>query len=559
MRLAWTVLATLGILALSAPARGDTFEPNDTLGEAYGPLQSGVPIQSYISSPGDVDWYTFDADLGALTLTLTGIPAGTDYDLFLTDEVGNIYAQSDSSGNQDERIEEQVTGPGPFWVRVVSVSGYAPESPYTLTAVFTPRNESPTVALLSPNGGETFFVGDSVTVSWTASDPEDGTDLAVDLAYSADAGTTWTALVSTTENSGSWGWTVPGPVTAEALVRVTVTDEGGKCAADTSDGFFAVAEASPPPELALSLPSDLATAAGESLDVPVTFESNVPLASLTFGLAYDPELLTPYAVAAGPRAGPVPLQTDTTAAGLVRIQLVPSPPDTLASGTGVLCTVGFRTATAPAGNGQLGFPEAFAVTVQGDTLDVTAGRVGVTPVETVALRAESAREGILLVWTVSGEDAGVGFLVLREEPEGPVTPVSPLLPAGARSYLDRTARAGTRYRYWLEAWRRDGSVRRFGPVDGEPLAVSLWLGPARPNPSRGPVRFDLRLAPGRRWEAAVLDLAGRRVRRVVPSADGVLFWDGRDEAGRETPAGIYFVRVRAGATVRTRRVVRLAP
>jgi hypothetical protein len=46
----------------------------------------------------------------------------------------------------------------------------------------------------------------------------------------------------------------------------------------------------------------------------------------------------------------------------------------------------------------------------------------------------------------------------------------------------------------------------------------------------------------------ILDVTGRRVRRLAygdARADGVR-WDGRDEAGRSLPPGIYFTRLREG-------------
>jgi glucose/arabinose dehydrogenase len=54
----------------------------------------------------------------------------------------------------------------------------------------------------------------------------------------------------------------------------------------------------------------------------------------------------------------------------------------------------------------------------------------------------------------------------------------------------------------------------------------------------------------------VIDLAGRRVRSIVAGA-ATLFWDGRDEDGREAPAGVYLVRTRGTGTTLTRRVVKV--
>ena len=60
----------------------------------------------------------------------------------------------------------------------------------------------------------------------------------------------------------------------------------------------------------------------------------------------------------------------------------------------------------------------------------------------------------------------------------------------------------------------------------------------------------------------MFDAQGRRVRSLLDGevrAPGrhVLRWNGEDEAGTRTRAGIYFVRVEAGGVVRTRSVIRL--
>jgi len=67
---------------------------------------------------------------------------------------------------------------------------------------------------------------------------------------------------------------------------------------------------------------------------------------------------------------------------------------------------------------------------------------------------------------------------------------------------------------------------------------------AWPNPARGPIRFE---SPGGliAREIEILDGAGRLIARVTPGASRQ--WDGRDQAGRPVPAGVYFARVRDAA------------
>lgn len=82
------------------------------------------------------------------------------------------------------------------------------------------------------------------------------------------------------------------------------------------------------------------------------------------------------------------------------------------------------------------------------------------------------------------------------------------------------------------------------------------------NPMRGEARFRLELAARSVVSADVHDALGRRVRSLrsaAPLEPGahVIEWDGRDDAGGSVATGLYFLRVRAGATPLAARVVRL--
>jgi hypothetical protein len=83
-----------------------------------------------------------------------------------------------------------------------------------------------------------------------------------------------------------------------------------------------------------------------------------------------------------------------------------------------------------------------------------------------------------------------------------------------------------------------------------PARTALLAGEPNPFNPRTEIRFEL-AAPGRA-ELAVHDLAGRRVRTLVaeklPAGRASVTWDGRDDAGRELPSGVYLCRLRAGGT-----------
>jgi N-acetylneuraminic acid mutarotase len=104
-----------------------------------------------------------------------------------------------------------------------------------------PVGHSPQVSVTYPGGGE--VLGDSVTITWAATDPDPGetAQLLVDLDYSSDAGTTWTAIDSGQANDGSYLWDISELVSSsEGLVHITATDTAGLIDFDESDAVFTI-------------------------------------------------------------------------------------------------------------------------------------------------------------------------------------------------------------------------------------------------------------------------------------------------------------------------------
>lgn len=109
----------------------------------------------------------------------------------------------------------------------------------------------------------------------------------------------------------------------------------------------------------------------------------------------------------------------------------------------------------------------------------------------------------------------------------------------------------------------DDRVRRirWAPTAAvDPIVVApVALGPARPNPARGEVAFDLQLAGPGAIAFEVLDVTGRLVwcedLRSFPSGEYPLRWRGRDSQGRPQPPGVYLARVRTRSAEYRQRCV----
>jgi hypothetical protein len=91
------------------------------------------------------------------------------------------------------------------------------------------------VSLDYPVGGETFFVGETVTIQWHILVPHDQEDW--DLYFSSNGGQSWDVLVSNLPvEQLSYLWTVPDVITEQGRVRV-IQDNTGTDYSDSSGNF----------------------------------------------------------------------------------------------------------------------------------------------------------------------------------------------------------------------------------------------------------------------------------------------------------------------------------
>lgn len=162
----------------------------------------------------------------------------------------------------------------------------------------------PTVHVLTPNGGETFFFGQGVAITWTASDPLGVSSVDLELSRTGASGP-WTAIATGVPNSGSYAWTATGPAAiGTAFVRVLAHDGCGSTGSDASDAGFTIAD---PASIvsAVSPPTGLCPA-HTPVVVPVTLTRALghPLIkgiSVTFQLS--PELVLPAGTASVTEGG----------------------------------------------------------------------------------------------------------------------------------------------------------------------------------------------------------------------------------------------------------------
>ncbi|MFB3910546.1 MAG: FlgD immunoglobulin-like domain containing protein [Candidatus Eisenbacteria bacterium] len=99
------------------------------------------------------------------------------------------------------------------------------------------------------------------------------------------------------------------------------------------------------------------------------------------------------------------------------------------------------------------------------------------------------------------------------------------------------------------------------PVDPASLADRALAVEASPNPAHrdGGCVISFRVPSPGAVRITIHDIAGRTIRQLLdcrrPRGSESVTWDGRDDAGRPAPAGIYFARVQTSAGTVTTRVV----
>ncbi len=176
--------------------------------------------------------------------------------------------------------------------------------------------------------------------------------------------------------------------------------------------------------------------------------------------------------------------------------------------------------------------------------------------------AEAAGTGLALSWTSSDPRPVTGWRLWRSGPAGEQLVAE--LPPGRRHCEDPGADPARDEVYRLEALHPYELISSLGPFHSlaaadAPSSLRLSLGQSLPNPMRESARIDFVLpAPGV-CSLKVYDTNGRLLRRLaegaLPAGPASRIWDGRDEAGRRVPAGIYFYRLDAGGRVLTRKLL----
>ncbi len=95
---------------------------------------------------------------------------------------------------------------------------------------------TPVITLLAPNGGETWFLGQSGTIAWSTTGVSDNVRIELNRNYPSGS---WEVLYGSAINDGSEAWTVSGAATTHARIRILSVNNA--IPGDTSQSDFTIA------------------------------------------------------------------------------------------------------------------------------------------------------------------------------------------------------------------------------------------------------------------------------------------------------------------------------
>jgi|GEM_PF-3426409 len=188
-------------------------------------------VRASINAPAELDAYVFNGTAGqTVVLRATGDTPSFVPQMELYDPDGILITSSSST------LTQTLSKTGAHTVLVSSASGSSVIGSYTLSL------GNIKVILSTPNGGEVFFAGSTVSIVW-ASVANNPVLASHDIRISTDGGASYPAVIASglPATAQSFNWNVPTDfIASNARVRIIARDSAGNVCNDDSDGNFVV-------------------------------------------------------------------------------------------------------------------------------------------------------------------------------------------------------------------------------------------------------------------------------------------------------------------------------
>lgn len=166
-----------------------------------------------------------------ITWNSTGVFANVKLEYYNGSSWSTIVASTPNTGSYSWPVSTS-----PSSSAKVRVSDAADSDPVGTSSTF---NVKAPIVVTAPNGGESYTVGESATITWTNT----GTINTVDLEYYN--GSAWVSIAENVSNTtpgsgGSYSWAVDDGITSSALIRVSDSDSGHPSSNDSSNATFTI-------------------------------------------------------------------------------------------------------------------------------------------------------------------------------------------------------------------------------------------------------------------------------------------------------------------------------
>jgi hypothetical protein len=213
-------------------------QPSDTSDGPFSIVKPSVSDIKVTSPNGGEEWEVGSTQ--AITWTSSGdinsVMIEYSYDSGHTWDT--IVSSTGNSGTHDWQVPDTVSDK--CLVRVTANDGDSDPKLSDVSdlefSIVPPT--SPTIRVITPNGGEELIIGLIYEITWFATDSR----AEVKIEYSINGGETWTEIIGSTENDGEYDWMVPAE--PSEICRVRISQLEGQ-PADESDAVFAIVQPSP--------------------------------------------------------------------------------------------------------------------------------------------------------------------------------------------------------------------------------------------------------------------------------------------------------------------------
>jgi PGF-pre-PGF domain-containing protein len=194
-------------------------------------------------------------------------------------DLADFSETADGDGFVYEAVYEGSTD-GTYAFELQNASDGRTDSAASETASVLVDEAAPDVTLDAPNGGELFRGGETVTITWTATDNVSVAPNSVVLEYSTDDGNSWNQVdgAAGIANGGSYDWDVPAVDSSDVRVRVSANDSSSNTGSDASDATFTVDSTAPGI-------SNYAVTNPDGQNVTVSFESTEELDAVSVAVS----------------------------------------------------------------------------------------------------------------------------------------------------------------------------------------------------------------------------------------------------------------------------------